>query len=269
MYRALVVLSFLVLLPARPGHGQQLPGPLGDSIAAFQSRQETVAWLLAYDRAAWLTSDAVMAEPDSTKRGLGREWFCLKIGDVWHAFYGRFDTEADAYHTALHYELGPTGQVTRSTAAVDVAQTTALARALHWGYARLPEHFTDVGFTFNHYVRMLGDSAIEVWYLPGWHPRVEVMVYGGEARYLFDATGREERARHVLLDPWRGYPLGDTTGIVLNYEQHALPTVGSLFYLYSNWKHYRKITIVTQAYHSTLVDGPEGLMLVHAVRAER
>ena len=269
MYRSLLVFTSLALLTGRPAQGQQLPGPLGDSANVFRSRRETVAWLLAYDRAAWLTSDAVMAEPDSLKQGLGREWFCLRISDIWHAYYGRFDAAEDTYRAALHYELAPTGQVTRSAEAVDTPLLTALARALQQGHARLPAHFTDAGFTFNHYVRMLGDSAIEVWYLPGWHPRAEVMVYGGEASFRFDASGSEERARHVLLDPWRGYPLGDTTEIVLSYAEHALPTVGSLFFLYANWKYYEKVSIVTRSYLSTLAEGPEGLMLIHAVRPER
>jgi hypothetical protein len=269
VYRSLLVLSLLTLLGGDAAQGQDVPGPLGDSIPAFQARRETVAWLLAYDRAAWLTSDVVMKEPASLTQGLGREWFCLRIGDVWHAFYGRYDVDADSYRTVLHYELDSERQVTRSTAAVDTTRTTALARALYWAHTRLPAHFTGVGFTFNHYIRVLGDSAIEVWYLPGWHPRAEVMVYGGEARFTFDVAGREERARHVLLDSWRGYPLGDTTGIVLNYEQHALPTVGSLFYLYSNWKNFGKITIVTREYRSTLVNSPEGLMLIHALRAKQ
>jgi hypothetical protein len=116
---------------------------------------------------------------------------------------------------------------------------------------------------------MLGDSAIEVWYLPGWQPRAEVMVYGGEASFTFDVSGSEERARHVLLDPWRGYPLDDTTEIVLSYAERALPTVGSLFFLYANWKYYKKITILTRSYLSTLVESPEGPMLIHAVRPEQ
>ena len=55
------------------------------------------------------------------------------------------------------------------------SQTFAVGSALQQGHARLPAHFTDAGFTFNHCVRMLGDSAIEVRYLPGWHRRAEVM----------------------------------------------------------------------------------------------
>lgn len=267
MSRHLLLVLLVTSLSGRVTYAQEGPGPLADSAAAFQARRETVAWLLQYDRVAWVTSDSVMAEPEDVKKSLGSEWFCYRIANDWHAFYGAFDATADLYHIALHYTVDSAGHVASSTADVDTTRISAFARALQHANDALPAHFTDAGFPFNVYVRELGDSALEVWFLPGWHPRAHVMVYGGEASFVYDTTGRKERARHILLDEWRGFPLDRGKKISLDYESHLLPTVGSLFFLYSNRSNFKEIHIVTKAYVTTLVDSPDGPMLINALRS--
>jgi hypothetical protein len=244
-------------------------GPLRDSVSVYRAREETVDWLLEYDRVAWLTSDEVMQQSPEVLAELGQEWFCLKVGDRWHAFYGRFLPEADTYNAVLHYEVDAAVRVRVSKDTLDPVELDAFGRAISWTYAHLPDHFRHAGFPLNRYVRALGDTALEVWYLPGWNPSAGLLMYGGEIRFLLERDGRGERSRHVLLDPWRGHAPDSTQSVNLDYERYSLPTVGSLFYTLSNQRAFKQIYIYTRDYVTTSVDTPEGPTWMHAVRRRR
>jgi hypothetical protein len=251
------------------GHAQSGMGPLRDSVSVYRAREETVGWLLEYDRVAWLTSDEVMQQSPEVLAELGQEWFCLKVGDRWHAFYGLFLPEADTYHAVLHYEMDAAVGVRASKDTLDPADLDAFGRAIAWTYAHLPDHFRHAGFPLNRYVRALGDTALEVWYLPGWNPAAGLLMYGGEIRFLLERDGRGELSRHVLLDPWRGHAPDSTQSVNLDYERYSLPTVGSLFYTLSNRRAFKQIYIYTRDYVTTFVDTPEGPSWMHAVRSNK
>src|SRR5215469_16149598 len=63
----------------------------GFPIADFDVNAATADWLMAYDRAAWLTSDSVLALPEASRADLGPEWLCVEGKGVWSALYGRYD----------------------------------------------------------------------------------------------------------------------------------------------------------------------------------
>ena len=199
----------------------------GFSYDAFRVNEETAHWILAYDRAAWITSDSVLAAPVDLRAQLGPEWFCLEDRGTWHALYGQYAAEPDHYRIVFHYQSVSKPSFVSSTAPLDTAQVLAFARALHRGGAAFPDTLTRSGLNFNKYIRRLADRTIEVWYLPALQAN-GLLAWGAEVRQVYDREGRTLIGSEVAGAGLQGR-YGDTTHL-LDIDERArdVPSVGAI-----------------------------------------
>jgi hypothetical protein len=219
--------------------------------------------MAAYDRAAWRSTDAVQALPDSQRTGLGTEWFCYQAGGHWHGVYGRYDSASDRYSVGVHL-VERDSSFQRISEPVDTAIATPFGRALHRARAGLPSGLR-AQVAMNQFVRRLDGGQVEVWLIPGWQP-AGYLLHGMEWHYIFDHDGRAlidsvESGRR--LDGLRP----DTTATrVLDDQAFQTPRVASLFLLvaYGHW--FGHLYVETQRFRSTLYRGPGQQAWLHVVR---
>jgi hypothetical protein len=258
-HRYALVLMFSVA--TAPVHAQSWPA--GFPVDSFEAHAAVAQWMAGYDRAAWRSTDAVQALPDSQRTGLGAEWFCYQEAGRWHGVYGRYDQASDSYVAVVHLVEGDSGY-RRVSEAVDTAMATAFGRALHRARAGLPSSLL-ARVSMNQFVRRLDGGQVEVWFIPGWQP-AGYLLHGLEWRYTFDSHGRssiDSAQSGRALDALRP----DTTGtVVLDDQAFPAPRVASLFLLvaYGHW--FRHLYVETQRFRSTLYRGPGQQAWLHVVR---
>ena len=247
-----------------PAFAQSGPaGPAGFPVDSFEAHAAVAQWMAAYDRAAWKSTDAVHALPDSQRTGLGAEWFCYQAAGRWHGVYGHYDSTSDRYNGVVHVVEGDSGYQ-RVSDAVDTVLAAPFGRALHRARAGLPASVR-AQVTMNQFVRRLDGGQVEVWLFPGWQP-AGYLLHGLEWHYTFDRDGRaliDSVQSGRTLDVLRP----DTSATrVLDDEAFQAPRVASLFVLvaYGHW--FRHLYVETQRFRSTLYRGPGQQAWIHVVR---
>lgn len=251
-----------VLLAPVPLHAQAQSFPA----AEFEANLATARELLAYDRCAWRSTDALLRQPRSELTGLSPVWMCLQQEGMWHGLYGRFDAAADRYEVRFHFELAG-DSVSPGRRPVDTTRVAAAARALAATLGSMPEAFTRTRARFNTYVVFRGDSALSVWVLPAWQEN-GVALFGGEARYDYGSDGRVLTARHVIEGPIRGTRPDSSVAFRVDSNGSGVPTVGDLFFFFLMRPYFASIRIQTDRYSSTIVRTDKDEAWVHVARAQ-
>ncbi len=233
---------------------------------AFHENETTARWLTVYDRVAWHSSDLVLQEPEEELRKLGEEWFCYESSGTWHAVYGIYDVETDAYRVSFHYEVTAEDGVVPSEGAIDEALVHRFGRALRTALDARPEGLTSLPVRFNHYIRTLEDDRIEVWILPGGQPD-GTLIFGGDARYLLDPTGTQIQLEELNFTQFRGVHPKPDMKLNINREGNDVPSVGDIFFLLTFRNQFESVTIWNRCSLTQMVD-PEGhdSVWIHAVR---
>ncbi|HEV8382057.1 MAG TPA: hypothetical protein VGQ29_10750 [Gemmatimonadales bacterium] len=255
----MMVPLLVVLVLAQQGTAQELQFPY----QVFLQRDSLARVLLRYDACAWRTSDALLAQDRASLPRLGPEWLCYQRAGHWNAVYGRFDDAKDRYDIVVHFVMQDTLAV-HSTEPLDTSGISASTRAIRHGHALLPADFDSSGFRFNTYV-LPTRSGLDVWFLPAWQP-TGVVVFGGEAQYSFDSTGRSLRDQHVIEGPLRWFRPDSTVAFRLDSNSpDDVPTVGNLFFYYLTRRHFDRIRIKTAKYSSSMVPTDSGEVWVHVI----
>lgn len=258
-----------VLVFATPGLGaaQDTPETVGGFPYRVFSDSEAIArWILRYDRVAWVTSDSVLAAPESIRSRLGQEWFCYVEGGLWHAVYGRYSPDSDRYQVVLHYQSSGNLQFRSTALSFDTVSLLPLARALFRARSTLPDSLIRTGVAFNQYVRRLSDSTIDIWYLPG-QQRNGLIVWGAEIRQVYTSDGRMLLKSAIGGNGLRGIYPDTAKELAIDEREHDVPSVGSIFFLLSYRRAFRHIDVWTSRFLSTLAQGDSGqLVWIHAVR---
>lgn len=251
----LCVSLLLALTVASPVHGQEgREKRLEFDVNRFQAVEDTVAWLLEYDRVAWIASDSVAAVAEAHMDRLGREWFCYERHHRWHAVFGRFDPESDEYVAALRFVEDSSSGVRRSQGHSDSPRLTAYARSLYHSRSLLPPHVTERPGAFNQYVRERSDGRIEVRYLPAGLPN-GMILHGPEYHFVFGQEGRDLLESDSVEAELRGaFP--DTSRVLdIDNEARAIPTVGQVFFVRRFGSSFRRVRIWNRRFITSLVDG--------------
>lgn len=231
--------------------------------ALFTQRDSLAVVLLRYDACAWRTSDVLLAQDSASMPRLGPEWLCYARAGAWNAVYGRFDPQRDRYDVVLHYVMHDT-VITHSTEPLDTAAVTAEARALHQAMDLLPPELNHTGFTLNKYVLPMR-AGFDVWFLPAWQPSGEA-VFGGEAQYSFDSTGRTVLTRRVIPGPLRWYRPDTSVAFRIDSNSPDVPTVGDFFFYYLVRRWFKEVRIQTPKYSSSRIPTDSGEVWVHVIR---
>ncbi len=196
----------------------------------FRANEQVARWLLAYDWMAWKSSDLLMQEPAEELAQLGTEWFCYRADDAWHAVYGRYDADSDAYLPAFHYVYREESGVVRTDEPVDSRIALPYGRALRHSLVELPERVTRLGIRFNTYIRSLDDGTLEVWTLPAGQPDGR-LVYGGDIRHVFDATGRRLLDTELNFTEFYVRHPDPVKEVNIRREELEVPGVGEIFFI--------------------------------------
>jgi len=220
--------------------------------AEFAENDRAAGYLLDYDRAAWLTTDLLRAEPDHASAKLSREWFCYEDAGVWHAVYGYYE-EGKPYEVAYHYVAkGKTFE--RSKEAPDPARVALYPAVLHAAEQRLPEQLKQYRGFFNVYVRPLKDGKIEVRYIPA--QQEQFVVVGADLAYIFDAATQafvraDEAISERGLEGIKRNAKG-TLGI-LNLARDAA-TPGQIFQVRSLRRQFKMIIVFSKRCSTTALE---------------
>lgn len=227
---------------------------LGFDIDRFRAVEDTVAWLLEYDRVAWIASDSVAAVAEAYMDRLGREWFCYERRQRWYAVFGRYDPETDEYVAALTFVEDSSSRIKRFEGAPDSPRLEAYARSLYHSRSLLLRHETVRQGTFNQYVRDRSDGRIGVRYLPAGLPN-GMILHGPEYHFVFGQEGRNLVESSAVEAELHGtYP--DTSRVLdINNEARAVPTVGQVFFVRRFGSSFQGIRIWNRRFVSSLVDG--------------
>jgi hypothetical protein len=220
-------------------------------IADFNRKFETAQWLVEYDNVAWKTTDVVMALPKEQLSGLGPEWFCFQDkGKIWHAVYGKL--EGEKYIPAFHYEMDAGEKIKLSTAKLDQDFLNRHGQALATAVAKLEATVPPGSPVFNHYIRQNPDKTFAVWMFPAFQ-RDRTAVYGGEAIYTIDATGKK-----ILKDEsyfqvtYRGLKTEPPREVWLDYSEMEKPSLGAIFFVWYYKSYFTQIFIDNEKSTSTV-----------------
>lgn len=230
--------------------------------ADFVKKSETAEWLVEYDHVAWKSTDTLLAMDQTVLAKLGQEWFCFQDKDKqWHAVYGKL-TEA-GYEAVLHFVADKDGKITRSDAKIDQTFLDGHARALATGRAKLVATIPKDSPRFNQYIRQNGDGSFSVWMFPAFQQN-GVAVYGGEAIYTVDSTGKKILKDESYFQPnFRGFQAKPPRDIWITYPEHEKPSLGAVFFVWYYKSYFTSIMLENKDFNTTALKTPEGYMWVH------
>jgi len=238
--------------------------PYDEFIKTFNSKMDTVAWLCEYDNIAWWTSDSVYATSKEEQAKLGAEWFCFKIGDIWHAVYGKYSSQN--YDMVYHYEVDTNQFIKRVYTKIDSSILNSYSRAIVNGNKALDEYPDSIKIRFNQYIRRNSDNSMSVWFLPAF-TRNGIAVYGGEFYYIFDPSGNNLILKSEYSQEYKGFKPDTKKEIWLDYSGKDEPTLGSIFFIWYYRKYFDRIIVDTKKFKSTLFhDEEKGYYWVHAAK---
>lgn len=233
-------------------------------IKRFNLKMDTVSWLCEYDNIAWWTSDSVYATSKEEQAKLGAEWFCFKIGDIWHAVYGKYANQN--YDMVYHYEVDTTWLVKRVYTKVDSSLLNAYSRALVNAGKMIIEYPDTIKVRFNQFIRRNQDKSLSIWFLPAFTTN-GIAVYGGEFHYVFDEGGNNLLYKSEYSQQYKGFKPDSKKEIWLNYENKDEPTLGSIFFVWYYRKYFDRIVADARKFRSTLFhDEEKSYYWVHAVK---
>lgn len=227
MNRSASLLCVILLLAAFGSAQTEMPP--GFDQKDFAEKAQTAEWLVRYDLVAWKTTDVLMTYDEKETQRLGLEWFCFQDDSkMWNAVYGKL---ADGkYDAVFHFTYAADGTIERTDKKLDQAFLASHAAALVTARAKLRETVAATAPRFNQYIKQNADGTFTVWLLPAFQSN-GLAVYGGEAIYTIDATGKRIiKDDSYFQENFRGFKTSPPREIWLNYRELTKPTLGSIFF---------------------------------------
>jgi len=274
-YKSMVSTVILSLFLCTPGfHNKNTDSPdlkAPFDMKQFNKRYQTALYLLQYDMAAWGSSDSVMKEPESVKNLLGKEWFCVKIEEDWHAVYGRYDTISHSFIQILHYTIAKNGAAVKTDQVLDSTISNPAARSVR---TCLIESDSLISFWHSYYVNFnayyqkdgLGNHA---WLLPG--STDEKAVYGIDLSFDLTPSGDSIIHKEILGQKLRYYIPSKTKEAIVGNDFSDVPTIGNIFYAMHHHGNFKNVVIHNKKWESSLIVNPQTseFSWMHVLRQEK
>lgn len=232
--------------------------------ATLLERVGTARTLMLYDMAAWVTSDAVMADPEAASQ-LGRAWFVLLDGDTPVGVYGRYDGSTDTFFHVRSYRFdAQAGQTTRVEAAPPTEVSLPRARAIDRVWADGPpapmKRLMKVGVNPNQYV-LEGPAGLDVWLLPSLAQDGR-LVTSTCAQYSFDATGKKRTKARVERRKALVFAQGESEMAHIVSVEKTVPSVCELYWAFYYADDFKEISVSTRELNVRFADTENGRMPV-------
>lgn len=256
----LLLLLFTFVVSAAPQNAP--PGRQQFDVEDFNKKLEVVEWLVEYDNVAWKTTDVLLKQEKKELERLGPEWFCFQDKNkVWHAVYGKLNEAG--YDVVFHFVIDSAGNISRSDVKLGADFVTDHARALATARNKLSASIPEGSPRFNQYIRQNSDNTFSVWLLPAFQTN-RLAVYGGEAIYTIDRTGRKLIKDESYFQPaFRGFKSEPPREIWLNYREMKKPSLGAIFFVWYYKPYFTQIFIDNETSVSTLIKTDKGYMWTH------
>jgi hypothetical protein len=262
-YLAAILIAFLFVFTSYAQKAEK-PGTDGPDfdIVDFNKKFEVAQWLVEYDNVAWKTTDELMKQDKKDLERLGAEWFCFKDkSGLWHAVYGKLT--GATYEPVVHFVMATTEKITKSDAKIDQEFLNSHAISLSTSRAKLAGTIPKDSPRFNQYIKQNSDKTFSVWLLPAFQPN-RMAVFGGEAIYTIDATGKKILKDESYFQPnFRGFMADPPREIWLNYREMKKPSLGAIFFVWYYKQYFTKIVIDNEMSTSTVIKTGDGYMWAH------
>jgi len=236
--------------------------------ADFNQKAETARWLVEYDNVAWKTTDFVLTQDPIELKKLGQEWFCFQDkAKLWHAVYGKLSD--GKYEVVFHLTMDADEKVTKTDEKIDQDFLNMHSVALATGRAKVNTMIPADSPKFNQYIKQNSDKTFSVWLLPAFQEN-GFAVYGGEAIYTIDATGKKIiKDDSYFQKDFRGFKATPPREIWLNYRELEKPSLGAIFFAWYYKQYFTSISIDNAKVVSTPVKTDKGYMWVNVVKDEK
>ncbi len=228
--------------------------------AVLLERIGTARTLMLYDMAAWVTSDAVMADPEAASQ-LGRAWFVIQDGETPVGVYGRYDASTDSFFHVRSYRFDPeAGATTRVEADPPAEIALPRARAIDRVWAVGPpapmKRLMKVGVNPNQYV-LAGPGGLDVWLLPSLAQDGR-LVTATCAQYSFDATGKKLTRARVERRKALVFSQGESELAHIVSVERSVPSVCELYWAFYYADDFKEISISTRELNVRFTDTEAG-----------
>jgi hypothetical protein len=253
----LLILSLFSCSPRRFFQRRTLQTAPEVATDEFNRRCELAQQLAKDDRMAWKTSDTIAAEKPMLLDTLDQTWFVYPLNDKRFAFYGRFSPDDDRYYPKYVFTTDNKGSILRLPPEVNDT-TLSYARAVNTGctFFRSIIDSLQLDINYNHYIRLQPDASYKMWFFPAGYDNY--YAHGLDIYLTIDSTGTIVTTYRVFGKFPRYFELDKKEQIIeLDNTYDSLPSLGNLFFMYMNRKHFKKIIIVNTASTSTMVYTPE------------
>lgn len=264
MNRLLAIVFTVFLTTSLLAQKPDVDGPKFLDIEAFSKKTETAAWLVEYDRIAWVSTDELMKQDKKDIERLGSEWFCFQDKDKrWHAVYGKLTD--GKYEVVFHFTVNA-DKIIRSDEKVDADFLNKHATALATARAKLLTSIPAQSPKFNQYIRQNVDRTFSVWLLPAFQTN-GFAVFGGEGVYTIDATGTKIlKDESYFQKDFRGFKASPPRAVAVDYREIDQPTIGGVFFVWYYKPYFTSIHLDTRNITSTVIKTEAGYIWVNVER---
>lgn len=220
----------------------------------FNKQFKIVRKLEAYSNAAWYASQNIINEPDSIKKQLSSDWFCIPGADKsWNVYYGKWNNLH--YMPLVHYVVDENWQVKKQTVA-DTAIIESYAYALQTAKSHYSSRSDIPNIDVNWFI-LKDNGYFNVIVLPA----IQVdgsLVYGYEYHMLISASDLIMRETMYYSTDLVRYRPDTVKSINLKYEQCAGPPVGAIYFSWYYRRYFKSIMISCKRYMWSLMNIGDG-----------
>jgi len=264
MNKLLAIIFTVFLTTSLIAQKPDVDGPKFLDTEAFSKKAETAAWLVEYDRIAWVSTDELLKQDKKDIERLGSEWFCFQDKDKrWHAVYGKLTD--GKYEMIFHFTVNA-DKIVRSDEKVDAEFLDKHATALATARAKLLTSIPPQSPKFNQYIRRNVDKTFSVWLLPAFQTN-GFAVFGGEGVYTIDTTGTKIiKDESYFQKDFRGFKASPPRAVAEDYREIDQPTIGGVFFVWYYKPYFTSIHLDTKNITSTVIKTEAGFMWVNVER---
>lgn len=267
------MLSLILCTPTlhnKNGDSRDIKPPF--DMIQFNERYQIAMYLFQYDMAAWWSTDSVMKEPDSVKNKLGKEWFCIKIQNDWHAVYGRYDTITHSYVQILHYRITKNGNALKTNQILDPILSNTAARSIHTCLKEsdsLISYYRSFNVNFNTYYEKDSLGNNHIWLLPGRND--ERAPYGIDVSYELSPSGDSILYKEINGQKLKYYVPSKKEEAILGNDYSDIPTLGNIFYVLHYHDDFKRVVILNKKWASSLIVNPKtaDFSWIHVLRQDK
>lgn len=220
---------------------------------SFGRRLALASELAADDRFAWESSDSIIFAKPFVLDSTDKTWFIDKRAEGRLAFYGRYDTQSDAYIVKSAFSCDSPGVVRRIPPDAD-ERTHTIARIVAMGTRRFEEinDSLGLGVEFNHYIRRNDTGFWTMWFFPAGYDNY--CAHGLDIIITIDPQGNHITECIIEGSYLRYFELErKAQKVELDNGFDSMPSLGNLFFTCINRHNFDTIAIINRGSVSRLV----------------